>query len=184
MSVQQGRTLTAAQEAILYFVGLVLLYLASYAPPIAAPDVVRAVFTALGAFAVVIKFELASLPKPQITTHQAVWSVVAVSLSVIGGQVSANYAAYWYGGLILAIIGAVLAAYQDLKGKGKTPPVAGASTSPAPPSTAAPIATVYNTTNAAGVAVPTFLPVYNTTATGASSTVYQNPTFSNTTTSG
>ena len=117
MSTQQGTTISPELEAILYFVGLVLVYIAAWSPPIAAPDVVRTVFGLLGTGAIIIKYELATQPKPQITSHQALYSVIALGLVLAGGYISANYLSYWYGGLIVALIGAALAAYQDLGGK-------------------------------------------------------------------
>ena len=104
-------------QAVLYFVGLVLIYLASYAPAVNAPGGVREFFFALGSVVIVVKFELSQVPTPQIMTHQAVYSVVALSLSVVGGQLSANYATVWYVGLVVALIGAILAAYEELGGK-------------------------------------------------------------------
>ena len=117
MSTQQGTTISPELEAILYFTGLFLIYLASWSPPIAAPNTVRTVFGLLGTAAILIKYELSTQPKPQITSYQALYSVVALGLTLAGGQISANYSSYWYGGLIVALIGAVLAAYQDLGGK-------------------------------------------------------------------
>lgn len=117
MSQQQGLTIPPQVEAALYFLGLIAVYLASYSPPIGAPDTVRTAFGLLGTAAIIIKYELATQPKPQITTHQALYSTLALILSVAGGQLSASYAAYWYGGLIMAVVGAVVASYEDLGGK-------------------------------------------------------------------
>lgn len=115
-------TISPTTESILYFLGLILVYLASWAPPIGAPDVVRTAFVSLGTLAIIIKYELSQQPKVQITTHQAAFSSIALILSVVGGQISANYGSVWYGGLIVAILGAILAAYEDSGGSVPTAP--------------------------------------------------------------
>jgi hypothetical protein len=137
MSVQKGTTISPRVEALLYFIGLILVYVASWAPPVAAPSVVRTVFGLLGTVAIVVKYELSTQPKPQITSHQALFSTIALILSVAGGQISSIYPSVWYGGLIVAIIGAILAAYQDLGGSVPTTSSAGTPITPTPPSTTA-----------------------------------------------
>ncbi len=132
MSTTKGFTLTPTQEGFLYAIGLFLLYIASYAPPIGVPATVRTVFTLLGAFAIVIKFELAQQPKPQIPANQAVYSVIVVFLSVAGGQVSAYFGGYWWAGLVVAIIGAIIAVYEDLGGQVPTTTSPVVQTPPAP----------------------------------------------------
>jgi hypothetical protein len=122
MSTQQGPTISPQAEAVLYFIGLIFVYVSSYSPSIAAPDVVRSIFGVIGVGVILVKYELAQVPKPQITSHQALYSFIALALSVAGGQISANYSTYWYAGLVVAIIGAILAAYQDLGGQ--VPPTA------------------------------------------------------------
>lgn len=124
--------LTAQAEAILYFIGLVLVYFASYAPSIssAAPNEVRTFFMFLGAAVIVIKYELSQFPKPQITSHQVMYATLALTLSVLGGQMSNYYAAYWWCGLLVALIGAILAAYEDLGGQIPSPTVS--TTTPSP----------------------------------------------------
>ena len=122
---QQGATISPEAEAILYFVGLVLIYLAAWSRPIGAPDVVRTAFALVGMAAIVVKYELSNFPKPQITTHQVIYSTVALILSLAGWFLSALYGGFWWAGLAVAVIGALLAAYQDLGGQ--VPP---ATTSP------------------------------------------------------
>jgi lysylphosphatidylglycerol synthetase-like protein (DUF2156 family) len=112
-----SNTISPQVEAVLYFIGLVFVYLASWSPTaVGTPTEVRTIFTVLGAGIIIVKYELSTLPKPQIPTTQSVYSLVALILSVVGGQISANYSSYWYAGLIVAIIGAILAAYEDLGG--------------------------------------------------------------------
>ena len=121
-TTQIGLTISPQAEAILYFIGLVLIYVASYSPPIAAPSTVRTVFGLLGTASIIIKYELSTQPKPQITSTQALYSTIALILSVVGGQISANYSSVWYGGLIVALLGAILASYEDLGGAVPTVP--------------------------------------------------------------
>ena len=78
MSGQNGLTISPRLEAVLYFVGLIAIYLASYAPPVGAPGVVRTVFLVLGSIVIIIKYELSTQPKPQITSHQAAFSSIAL----------------------------------------------------------------------------------------------------------
>lgn len=132
MSGQNGLTISPRLEAVLYFVGLIAIYLASYAPPVGAPGVVRTVFLALGSIVIIIKYELSTQPKPQITSHQAAFSSIALILSVAGGQLSANYSNVWEAGLALAVIGAILAAYEDLGGAVPSVPAATTPATPAP----------------------------------------------------
>lgn len=117
MSKQQGASISPEAEAILYFVGLVLIYIAAWSPPqLGTPSIVMTVFSFLGMGAIVAKYELAQLPKPQITTHQAIYSTFALILALAGGYISANYTSVWWEGLALALIGAILAAYEDIGG--------------------------------------------------------------------
>ena len=103
---------------MLAFVGLVLIYLAAWTPPLGSPAVVSSVFYMLGAGVIYIKFELAGLPKiNQMTTVQAGYTVVALVLSWTGGLVSHYYGTLWWGGLIVAILGAIIMAYQDYGGQ-------------------------------------------------------------------
>ena len=53
---QTGFTLSPRMEAILYFIGLVFVYLSSYAPDITAPHIVREVFGVLGVAIIVVKY--------------------------------------------------------------------------------------------------------------------------------
>jgi len=131
MSTQNGLTIPPAVEAVLYFLGLMAVYASTYNPT-GAPAAVQSAFFLLGNVAIVVKYELSRQPKPQITSHQAVFSLVAYSLTIGGALISKFYGAEWYGGLVVALIGAALASYQDLGGKlpTSTPPVQ--SSTPAP----------------------------------------------------
>ena len=124
-------TISPEAEAILYFVGLVLIYISVWNPT-SAPTYVQTIFTFLGMAAVVAKYELSVLPKPQITSHQVIYSTVALILALFGGYISSTYGTEWWAGLALAVLGAVIAAYEDLGGK--VPPV---PTPPTPPTTPA-----------------------------------------------
>ncbi len=117
-------------EAVLYFVGLLSIYLASWSPPIVAPEAVRTAFTLLGSVVIVVKYELSMAPKPQVSTHQALYSTIALVLSIAGGQLSSIFGSEWYVGLAVAVIGAVLAAYQDLGGKVPVAAVPASTTAP------------------------------------------------------
>jgi len=129
MSSQTGFTITPNEEGVLYFIGLFFVYLATYAPTIstASPDVVRAFFGFLGVAVIVIKYELSmNTPTTIPTSLTALLTTIALILVVAGGYISTNYGSFWYGGLAVAIIGSILAAYTAIGGQ--TPVTAPAKT--------------------------------------------------------
>ena len=75
------------------------------------------IFTALGSGTIFIKYELSNLPKVnQLPGNQVAWTSAALLLSIIGGQLSVYYSAEWYGGLLIAVIGAFIMSFQDYGG--------------------------------------------------------------------
>lgn len=122
-----GFTLSPRAEAVAYFIGLFLVYLATYAPTIssASPSVVRSFFAVLGVAVIIIKYELSqNVPTTIPTSLTALLTTIALILTVAGGYISANYGAYWYGGFIVALIGSFLAAYTAIGGQIPTPSTA------------------------------------------------------------
>ena len=117
MSTKQLQSISPTTGAILYFIGLVLVYLYTAGEPAGSPAIVHTFFVILGGGVILIKFELQQYASAKVSLNgEAVYSFLALFLTVVGGYVTQYYPSTWYGGLILALIGAILAAYKDFGG--------------------------------------------------------------------
>jgi hypothetical protein len=102
---------------IVFFVFLVILGLSQWQAPSNSPGVVITIFTFIGMAGTVVKYELSTMTAPKIPQqYQAVFSTLALILSIGGGYIARVYSAYWWAGLVVVVVGAIIGAYQDLGG--------------------------------------------------------------------
>jgi uncharacterized membrane protein len=123
--------LSPREAAIVYFIAVILIYLAKWNPPSTAPAIVNTALWIVGLVAIVAQYELQFVQQPTIPQAQAaLFSSLALILGIISGQISALAGSFWWSGLVVAVIGGFLAAYAQIGGV--IPPVPGATPSSAP----------------------------------------------------
>ena len=107
--------LSDAQQAVLQFAGFLLINLGVVTLPSSEPKLIGAIFTFIGFGAILLKAELPSLNPSKLTTQQAsLYLAVASMLTAIDGYVALTYESYWWAGLIIGIIGAVILAIKEV----------------------------------------------------------------------
>jgi uncharacterized membrane protein len=115
-SIIPARTrLTDAQQALLQFLGFLLINLGIVTLPSNEPKLVGAIFTFIGFGAILVKAELPSLNPSKLSTSQATFYLALASmLTAINGYIALTYSSYWWAGLIIGIVGALILSIKEI----------------------------------------------------------------------
>ena len=107
--------LSDSQQAILQFLGFLLVNLGIVSLPSNEPKIVGAIFTFLGFASILVKAELPSLNPSKFSTSQATFYLALASmLTAINGYISLTYSSYWWAGLAIGIVGAVVISIKEI----------------------------------------------------------------------
>jgi uncharacterized membrane protein len=107
--------LSDSAQALLQFLGFLLINLGVVTLPSDEPKLVGAIFTFLGFAAILVKAELPSLNPSKLSTSQATFYLALASmLTAINGYIALSYASYWWAGLIIGIVGAVILSIKEI----------------------------------------------------------------------
>jgi uncharacterized membrane protein len=115
--------LSDTQQAMLQFLGFLLINLGLVTLPSNEPKIVGAIFTFLGFATILIKAELPSLKPSKFTTQQSTFYLaVASTLTAINGYIALTYPGFWLAGLMIGIIGAIILSIKEIiEGSSSTP---------------------------------------------------------------
>jgi uncharacterized membrane protein len=115
--------LSDTQQAILQFLGFLLINLGLVTLPSNEPKIVGAIFTFLGFATILVKAELPSLKPSKFTTQQSTFYLsVASTLTAINGYIALTYPGFWWAGLLIGIIGAIILSIKEIiEGSSPTP---------------------------------------------------------------
>jgi uncharacterized membrane protein len=115
--------LTDSQQAILQFLGFLLINLGLVTLPSNEPKLVGAIFTFLGFATILVKAELPSLKPSKFTSQQSTFYLaVASTLTAINGYIALTYPGFWWAGLLIGIIGAIVLSIKEIiEGSSPTP---------------------------------------------------------------
>jgi len=109
--------ITPREAAVVYFAAIVVIWLAKWNPPATSPPIVNTFIWIVGLVALVAQYELQYITQPTIPqSHAAMFSSLALILSIVAGQISAVAGQYWWSGGVLAVIGGILAGYAQAGG--------------------------------------------------------------------
>lgn len=123
ISISPRLTLSDAQQAIIDFIGLLIINLSVVVVPAKAPAWIGAIFLLLGFLAILVRSELPPTNPSKYTTSQVtLFMAVASILSAINGYVAITFATYWWAGLILGVIGAIILAIRQITEGAPIPP--------------------------------------------------------------
>jgi uncharacterized membrane protein len=107
--------LSDSQQAILQFLGFLLVSLGLVSLPSSEPKIVGAIFTFLGFASILVKAELPSLNPSKLSTSQATFYLALASmLTAINGYISLTYPNYWWAGLAIGTVGAVVISIKEI----------------------------------------------------------------------
>jgi uncharacterized membrane protein len=107
--------LSDTQQAILQFLGFLLINLGLVTLPSNEPKIVGAIFTFFGFATILVKAELPSLKPSKFTTQQSTFYLaVASTLTAINGYVALTYPGFWWAGLLIGIIGAIILSIKEI----------------------------------------------------------------------
>jgi uncharacterized membrane protein len=107
--------LSDAQQALLQFLGFLLINLGIVTLPSNEPELVGAIFTFIGFAAILVKAELPSLNPSKLSTSQATFYLALASmLTAINGYIALTYSSYWWAGLIIGIVGALILSIKEI----------------------------------------------------------------------
>jgi uncharacterized membrane protein len=107
--------LSDVQQALLQFLGFLLINLGIVTLPSNEPKLVGAIFTFMGFAAILVKAELPSLNPSKFSTSQATFYLALASmLTAINGYIALTYSSYWWAGLIIGIVGAVILSIKEI----------------------------------------------------------------------
>jgi uncharacterized membrane protein len=107
--------LSDTAQALLQFFGFLLINLGLVTLPSNEPKLFGAIFTFLGFASILVKAELPSLNPSKLSTSQATFYLALASmLTAINGYIALTYASYWWAGLIIGIVGAVILSIKEI----------------------------------------------------------------------
>jgi uncharacterized membrane protein len=107
--------LSDTQQAILQFLGFLLINLGLVTLPSNEPKIVGAIFTFIGFATILVKAELPSLKPSKFTTQQSTFYLaVASMLTAINGYIALTYPGLWWAGLLIGIVGAIILSIKEI----------------------------------------------------------------------
>jgi uncharacterized membrane protein len=107
--------LTDAQQALLQFLGFLLINLGIVTLPSNEPKLVGAIFTFIGFASILVKADLPSLNPSKLSTSQATFYLALASmLTAINGYIALTYSSYWWAGLLIGIVGALILSIKEI----------------------------------------------------------------------
>jgi uncharacterized membrane protein len=107
--------LTDAQQALLQFLGFLLINLGIVTRPSNEPKLVGAIFTFIGFASILVKTDLPSLNPSKLSTSQATFYLALASmLTAINGYIALTYSSYWWAGLLIGIVGALILSIKEI----------------------------------------------------------------------
>ena len=107
--------LSDTQQALLQFLGFLLINLGLVTLPSNEPKLVGAIFTFLGFAAILVKAELPSLNPSKLSTSQAAFYLALASmLTAVNGYIALTFSTYWWAGLIIGIVGSVILSIKEI----------------------------------------------------------------------
>jgi uncharacterized membrane protein len=121
--------LSDTQQAMLQFLGFLLINLGLVTLPSNEPKIVGAIFTFLGFATILVKAELPSLKPSKFTTQRSTFYLsVASTLTAINGYFAFTYPGFWWAGLLIGIIGAIILSIKEIIEGSRTTPNSTGST--------------------------------------------------------
>lgn len=118
MAVQPRLVLSDTQQTIIDFFGLLLINLSVIVIPADAPKWIGGIFVIFGFVAILVRAELPTQNPSKFSMQQVTFFLsVASTLTAINGYIALTYPDFWWGGLIIGILGAaILAIKQQFEG--------------------------------------------------------------------